>query len=323
MLYDDPVFVLLTVKLPDDVLEQAREAAPGIEFEHVTGESEQMDAALRHAEIIVGWLPKDREKLASAEKLRWVQLGSAGAEKSLSVLPEHVKISTASGIFGIPIAEHIFAMMLAFTRGIAQNVRVQERSANTWRQPGPRLTELYGKTICIVGLGDIGRQTAKRAKAFGMRVVAVKRTAEDKPAYVDALLTVDDLDEAVAEADHLVLAVPATEQTQRLIDARRLALMKDTAYIYNVGRGSAIDTEALVAALREQRIAGAGLDVVDPEPLPEDHLLWSMENVIVSPHRAGSTPHHGRRLGEIFLRNLPRHLNDQPLENAVDREAGY
>jgi phosphoglycerate dehydrogenase-like enzyme len=274
--------------------------------------------AYPHAHVFVGW--PDLATLAQARALQWIALPSAGADRFAESVPESILLTDASGTFGIPIAEHILAMMLAFVREIPRAVRKQE--TREWHQ-GAHAQELSAATCAVIGLGDIGRETARRAKAFGMRVIATKRTPAEPPPYVDELFLHDQLDAVLAQADHVVVTLPGTRHTRHTLDARRLALMKPSAYVYNVGRGSTLDQAALIAALQAKRLAGAGLDVFDPEPLPADSPLWAMDNVIISPHRSGQSPHNAQRFADILLRNFACFLQGEPLHNLVDRQWCY
>ena len=274
---------------------------------------------IAEAEILVGWPGK--EDLAQASCLRWLQLPSAGAAGYARDLPPQVQLTNARGVFGIPIAEHVMAMMLALTRGVPAMVEGQR--SRTWRKPDVKRLEVFGKTMGIVGLGDIGTETARRAKAFGMRVIANRRSPGAKPDFVDALHGPDGLDILLAEADHLVVTLPGTRHTEGLIGRAQIARMKPGAFIYNVGRGSTIDEAALAEALASGRLAGAGLDVFATEPLPQDSPLWGLPNVLVSPHCSGGTPEHRARTAEIFLDNLRRFVDGRPLQNVVDRELEY
>jgi phosphoglycerate dehydrogenase-like enzyme len=310
--------MLVQISMPQEQIRQIQALAPQMRIDQLKRSDARYYEALREAHIVVGW-PRV-EDLPQAGNLRWLQIAGAGANRYVDVLPSHVILTNASGVFGIPIAEHVFAMMLAFTRGIPQALDAAKRSAWLGYMT---LGELFGSTCGIVGLGDIGTEVARRAKAFGMRVIAVKRTLGTKPECVDELRDASALDWLLESSDHVVVTLPGTVHTTNMIDAGRLSLMRPGSYIYNIGRGSVIDESALIQALREGRPAGAGLDVFADEPLPVESDLWRLPNVIITPHVAGSTPQHGARLAQIVMRNLPRFLAGQPLENLVDRYWGY
>ena len=278
-------------------------------------------SALQDADIVVGW--PGEEQLEKAERVKWIHLASAGADpavRSKIVRDRGIIVTNSSGVFGIPIAEHVFGLMLALSRKLHEAVESQREGV--WRRPqGPG--ELYGKTAGILGLGDIGSEVAKRAKAFGMRVVAVKRRPAERPPWVDELYGEDGIDRVVTEADFLILCLPGTGATRRVLSRERIWSMKAGAYVINIGRGSLIDEAALIEALQSGRIQGAGLDVFETEPLPAESPLWRMKNVIISPHYAGLNPHHADRSIAIFCRNLEQYLRGEPMENRVDLDEGY
>ena len=286
--------MLILADLPGDAIERIRAAAAPLCVERVRRGEPSFAEFLPRAEVIVGGIwPDDVER---AQGLRWLQLGSAGANRIVDMLPGHVILTNASGVFGVPIAEHVLAMMLALTRQIPESVRAAGEAR--WSQPGGRV-ELYGATCGIIGLGDIGTEVARRAKAFGMRVLAIKRQPSDKPAFVDELWDVSGLDRLLGESDHIANCLPGTDHTGHLLDGRRIGLMKPGAYFYNIGRGSTVDEAALIAALQSGQLAGAGLDVFEQEPLPPASPLWRMENVLITPHRSGQSPRNSERLATI------------------------
>jgi phosphoglycerate dehydrogenase-like enzyme len=245
-----------------------------------------------------------------------------------AVLARGVAVTSASGVHGPNIAEHLLAMILMFTRGMPRLLRAQferrwERDLKS-RSDGPG--ELTGKTLLIVGLGRIGEALAVRARPFGVRLVGVKHdpgSRHDAGVGVDELVPLSALDEALESADHVCLTVPLTPATRHLMDARRLARMRPGALLYNVSRGAVIDEAALVEALRAGKVGGAGLDVFEEEPLPAGSPLWDLENVILTPHVAGVTPLYYQRTAALFVDNLERFLAGRPLANQFDRDRGY
>ena len=276
---------------------------------------------MRDAEIAVGWQPLPG--LEAARKLRWIHLPDAGADIVMGtpfIRERGIVVTNSSGAFGVPISEHVLAMMLSFVRRLRTFDRAQSQKA--WRKGLP-VDELYEKTVGILGLGDIGTAVAHRCKAFGMRVLAMKRHAGAKPPFVDELYGPEGIDRIVAEADFLVVCLPGTRETTGLLSRERLAAMRPGSYLINIGRGKVVDEEALIELLRAGRIAGAGLDVFVTEPLPPESPLWEMENVIVTPHTSGTHPRHAERTAAIFCRNLRRYLRGEPLENVIDLELGY
>jgi phosphoglycerate dehydrogenase-like enzyme len=285
--------------------------------------------ALPEADVIVaGDLTDDH--LARAPHLRWLSSVAAGLDEiaTPALLARNVAITSASGVHGPNIAEHLLTMILMFTRGFPKLFRAQlarrwERDLKS-RSDGPG--ELTGKTLLIVGLGRIGEALAVRARPFGVHVVAVKHdpgSRHDAGVGVDELLPVGALDDALGRADHVCLTVPLTPATHHLMDARRLGRMRPGAFLYNVSRGAVIDEAALVEALRAGKLAGAGLDVFEEEPLPARSPLWDLDNVILTPHVAGTTPLYYQRTAALFADNLDRFLSGHPLANRFDRERGY
>jgi len=268
-----------------------------------------------------------REWLPHCRRLRWVQFLGAGIEGSLSpeLLASDIILTNASGVHAIPIAEHVFGMMLMFARGLHRCVRQQMQAE--WNRDGFReqVREIYGATLGVVGLGAIGAAVAERGKAMGMRVMATRRRPQPCPEYVDVLLPPSQLSDLLRESEYVVLCVPLTRETRHLIGETQLRQMRRDAILINISRGAVVDEPALIRALQEGWIAGAGLDVFDPEPLPANSPLWHLPNVIISPHVSGVTPHYGTRAAEIFLRNLHAFLaNDlASMVNVVDKQAGY
>jgi D-2-hydroxyacid dehydrogenase (NADP+) len=285
--------------------------------------------ALPDAEIVVtGGLTDD--EVARAARLRWLSSVAAGLDDLVTppLLARGIAITNASGVQGPNIAEHVMAMILMFTRGLPRLFRAQlahrwERSL-TSRSDGPG--ELTGKTLLIIGLGRIGEAIATRARPFGVHIVALKRdpaSRHDAGVEVDELLSLNALDEALRRADHVCVTVPLTAETHRLLNADRLARLRPTAYLYNVSRGAVIDEAALIEALRARRLAGAGLDVFEEEPLPAASPLWDLENVILTPHVSGATPRYYERAAALFADNLDRFLSGRPLANRFDAARGY
>ncbi len=285
---------------------------------------DEFQKALPKAEVIFG-RPPVGDDLKEAADLKWVQLASAGANTFLTTefAETEIVMTTTAGASRIQISEHVFALMLMFARRMHEYQEAQ--AAGRWdKSAAERIGELYEKTLGIVGLGNIGREVARKAKVFGMHVVATKRVI-DKAAVpdVDELLPVDQLDEVLKQSDYLVLAMPLTPRTTGMIGTRELGLMKPTAVLINVGRGPVVDEEALSIALHDGSIAGAGLDTFATEPLPAESPLWRMPNVIITPHTAGATPRYWQRATALFCENLARYLQDKPLRNVVSRERGY
>jgi phosphoglycerate dehydrogenase-like enzyme len=278
---------------------------------------------LDEVEIVAGWLPP--ELLPRAARLRWMQQWGAGVDW-LMRHPEAAELpfvlTNASGVHAIPISEHIIGMLLMFARGLHLAVRAQQR--REWWRPGREgIFELSGKTMLLVGVGAIGERTAQLAAALGVRVEGVRRDPSAGAPGVAEMYGQERLLERLPHADVVVLTVPLSRETEGMIGAEELAAMKPSAYLVNIGRGGTVDEDALAAALREGRIAGAGLDVFGAEPLPADSPLWAMDNVIITAHYSGNTPAYGERAMDIFLDNLRRFQAGEPLRNQVDKQAGY
>lgn len=308
-------------KLDEEYAERIRAVSDRVALT-VAGTAAELLEALPEAEVVFGRAPTSEE---ATRRLRWVQLAAAGANNVLT--PEFLKtdiiLTTAAGVHPIQISEHVFAMMLMFARRMHEYLAAQAEARWT-KDPVGRMDELYEKTVGIVGLGHIGREVAHKAKAFGMRVLATRRNLDQAaPADVDDLLPSEQLHELLRASDYVVLAVPLTRETVGLIGERELKLMKPTAFLVNIARGAVIDQAALIEALSEGRIAGAGLDTFEVEPLPEDSPLWQMPNVIITPHTAGTTPRYWERATDLFCDNLGRYLAGKPLRNVVSRERGY
>ncbi len=289
----------------------------------ITTDQPMIEQALDEIEIAFKHFPQDL--ITKAPKLRWLQLWSAGADWLLRY-PEITKldltVTNSSGVHAIPISEHILSYLFAFARGLPQAIRSQTRHAwqhSDWKQ----LFELAGKTMLLIGVGAIGERTALMASALGMHVLGVRRDPSANAPGVEAMFNSDRLLEVLPQADFVVLTVPMTPETKSLIGENELRAMKATAYIVNIGRGGTIDEAALVRALQAGRIAGAGLDVFAPEPLPADSPLWDMENVIITSHYAGNTPNYDERAMAIFLDNLQHYMAGEPLRNVVDKTLGY
>jgi D-2-hydroxyacid dehydrogenase (NADP+) len=286
------------------------------------GEHAELDALLREAEVIYG-LRLPENILERAPRLKWVQTSSAGVDTLVGtrLWQSDVILTTTSGIHVIPMREHVLGMMLMFVRHAP--VYFTNKQRKVWKQDLP--DQLSGKTLGVTGLGRVGEGIARAAKAFGMRVVATRRhvTERETSAAVDILYPANRLLEMLGVSDFVVVTVALTKETRKLISERELRAMKPTAYIINIARGSVIDEDALTKALKEKWIAGAGLDVFEKEPLPKDSELWTLPNVIITPHVAGIMPDYNARAMEVFCKNLRRYLAGQPLINVVDRTREY
>lgn len=317
--------VILPHALTDRLEPQIRALAPDIDVVHFDVEG-QADGDLSDAEVLVRWwTPREtlRKLILSAPRLRWMHTPSAGVDGML--LPElkerSITVTNSAGAQAIPIAEFVLMFMLSHVKQVRALQALTPQDA--WeRGESLHLHELHGATVLIVGLGEIGREIARRAAAFGMRVWGSRR----RPAPAEGVERVVGEGEwraLLPEADYVVVAAPLTDATRGMIDREAFARMKQGAYLINIARGQIVDTEALLGALRAGKLAGAGLDALPQEPLPAEHPLWQAPNVWITPHISWSSPEILPRVAEIFLENLRRYRSGQELVNLVDLEAGY
>jgi len=307
-----------------DRLAWMQEVAPGVELIGLTDISESGDR-VEGAQAVIGIC--EPGYLDDGAGLVWIQIFSAGAENCVARLKangRNILLTNMQRVSSPEIAEHVIAMLLSFTRGLNQFIRVQPQGR--WLPalvPMEQRWELGGRTMLVVGLGGIGTQVARRASALGMKVMAIRNSSRSGPDYVDYVGLPDELHALASEADAVVNTTPLTASTSGLFDARFFEQVKPTAYFINVGRGKSVDTDALTKALREGRLAGAGLDVTDPEPLPPDHPLWQFENVIITPHVSAGSDRIRERLFTVVRENLRRYVAGEAMLSVVDIERGY
>lgn len=298
-----------------------------------------IEAAAGGCDVLFGFRVPD-ELMKQAPHLKWVQLLSAGADHILKgALAAHtgVAVTTASGIHSTPIAEYTIGSMLAWSHGLHLTMRSQIR--REWKRTGfmESLDSMRGKVLGVIGYGSIGRETARIAQGLGMTVLALKRSPGDRrdtgwnpPGVGDPEGTIparwygpDQCEAILRESDYVTVTLPLTPETRGLIGVREIAAMRPNAYIVNIGRGEVIDQAALIEALRENRIGGAGLDVFEREPLELESGLWDLENVILTPHVSGAFKNYNGYCCELFAANLERFRAGRPLLNLVDRALGY
>lgn len=331
---DQPGFPRLVVSnftfAPGD--QRRLEAALGASaFVLVQGRDALREAVLAHPEtdVVCSFYPPE-ELLSIAPNLRWIALPSAGADHVLRnglVKMDGPIVTTSSGIHATPIGEFVLSMMLMWVRHWPQLSKLQRAGAwpdhERWLALGGH--ELSGATLGVIGLGAIGRYIARLGRAFGMRVVATRRSASPDQTDPDAdtLVPPDHLDDLLTASDFVIVSVPSTPQTRQLIGAHEFHAMRRNAFLINISRGSTVDEAALIAALTDGDIGGAGLDVFATEPLPADSPLWRLPNVIISPHLAGNTDQYSRRFTDLFLENLARFRAGEPMRNVVDVTRGY
>ncbi len=285
----------------------------------VVPNEDDLVAEMADAEVFIGY--HSPEIFSSAPKLKWIQTTAAGLDMMLTpdVIECGLIVTNASGLHAAPVVETAWALTLAVARYLKTFQRQQNE--HDWTQFIPH--DLDGRTVGIVGLGGIGRRYARIAAAFGMRVIAVDRHSPPKPDEVESLHGLHRLNDLVAEADVLLVSCPATAETQGLIGAEQISLLKSTAILVNIARGGIVDEPALIECLTEGRIAGAGLDVTAVEPLPKNDPLWDTPRLVITPHIAGWSGDRSRRLVEFFCENLRRYRSGEPLKNLVDQSRGY
>ncbi len=332
--------VLITSYLEPDLVNQIRRDVPQVEViyrpdllgkptyvaEHTarpqrTPEQEsEWRRLLAEAEILFDFDATHRNDLPElAPNVKWVQATSAGIGQFVKNTGYAERTSwiftTASGVHARPLAEFVLMSMLMFAKGAFYMQR--EQAAQHWQRYCG--FELAGKTLAIIGLGKVGRETARLAKALDMRVIGSQRHPDNgETSQVDTLYGPDALHELLAQADFLALSVPHTPETEKLIGAKELATLPRGAFLINIARGVIVDKAALVEALRSGQLGGAALDVTDPEPLPPGDPLWTLPNVLISPHSASTAVNENRKIVELFCDNLKRYLSGQPLTNQLD-----
>jgi len=316
------------ISVPAATLAALRTRFPGVDFVGAD-DRETLARESSDADVFYGFeFPP--ELVAGAPRLRWIQSISAGIERNLApaIVERGILVTNGSGIASTAIAEHVIAVMLTLCRNLHVAARLQREAL--WDRPaimagtGTPVREFDGSRIAILGLGPIGATVGRFAAALGAKVRGMRRHPTGKPVPpFEEVVGTGGIDGLLGWADFVVLAVPHTPETERLIGARELGLMKPSAYLVNVARGSVVDEPSLIDALRRGVIAGAGLDVFVEEPLPKTSPLWGMPNVIVTPHLAGVTPRYFDRGLELFMGNLERYRAGHPLVNLVDPALGY
>ena len=338
----EPIHVLVSARLTDEQIRALASVSPRLVIHAAPGgialmppnETDAMeitypqmhpeidvDELLRQAEVVIAYrVPDDIQQ--RAPRLRWVQFASAGIDHvwTEALAKSDLIVTTISGVHPIPMAEMVLSMMLIFVKQWPR-LLAQQR-AHRWDKF--LMGELHGKTLGVVGLGKIGQEIARVGKCMGMNVIGVRRRQTGEPlSYVDKVFTQEALRQAIAMCDFVVVAVPLWAGSRGLFGEAEFRAMKPTAYFINVGRGATVDEAALIRALQEGWIAGAGLDVFAREPLPPDSPLWDMPNVIISPHMGADTDRYMERATAIFCENLRRYVAGEPLMNVVDHATGY
>jgi phosphoglycerate dehydrogenase-like enzyme len=288
---------------------------------------ERMMDNLPDTDVFVGWrlLP---DQFAAARRLKWIHAPTAAVHQLMfpELVRSPVRVTSSTGVHGPVVAEHAIAVLLALAKRLPQAIAYQAKK--TWSQDQlwsqrPRPREVAGATVAVIGMGAIGQEFASRAKALGMKVLAVRESPAKGTGGADAVFSPTQLDEVLPQADYVLLCTPVTPSSERLMNQARLEKMKPDAYLINVARGNLVDEPALLRALKDRRIAGAALDVFNQEPLPQDSPFWSLDNLLITPHTAAVTEKLWERHYHLISDNLKRFVAGQPLLNEVDKQKGY
>ncbi len=296
-------------------------AAPEYRFCYRTPETVTQEE-LDQSDILIGNPPVSL--LHGSQRLKWLQCNSAGTEPFLQpgVLHLDTLLTNATGAYGLAISEHMLGMLLELFKKL--HLYRDAQHLHQWKSLG-RVRSIEGSTVLVLGMGDIGGEFARKVKALGATVIGVRRTDTRKPDYVDELYLTEELDRLLPRADVVAVALPGNGETAGMLNRKRMESMKEGAVLLNVGRGVIVDTEALCDALESGHLGGAGLDVTDPEPLPENHRLWNLPNAVITPHISGfyHLPETLERIVRISAENLEAYRSGKPLRNQVDFSTGY
>ena len=286
-----------------------------------------MAGEIPDTDVLIGWSIKP-EQFADAGKLKWVHSPAAAVHQLMfpELVESSVIVTNSGGVHGAVVAEHALAMLLALAKRLPQAMRYQEKKK--WAQEilwgeEPRPREVAGATVMVIGMGSIGREFTVRAKALGMKVLAVRENPDKGHGGADAVYGTSQLDEVLPQADYVLLCTPVTPSTTGVMNRTRLSRMRPDSYLINVGRGPLVDEAALLDALRSGKVAGAGLDVFTEEPLPPDSPFWDLENVLITPHTAAVTERLWERHYELICENLRRFLEGKELLYLIDKRRGY
>ena len=312
--------VLINDRLDDHHMVQIQSSVEDIDLIIPESSDDALDI-MPEIDIIFGGMSRDMFK--RAERLKWVQTWGAGVDGMMyaEFVHSEVILTSAKGTVGVHLSEHAMALLLGLTRGIARAIRTAD-----WNERMPirhASWELIDKTMGIVGLGGTGCDVAIRAHAFGMKIIAVDPEDVEVPDCVEACWQMDRFYDLLSASDIVVICCPLTEETRGIFDRMAFEKMQNHALLVNVTRGKIMDEASLVAALETGQIAGAGLDVTPQEPLPDDHPLWHMPNVIITPHTAGGSPNRQDRIVNLFCENLRRFLNGEDMLSVIDKNKGY
>lgn len=308
-----------------DVLEEHKlileSVSSDIEIEYIPARSvEARD--VENVDMIIGNL--NPQILKHCKQLKLLQLNNAGTDGFTAdgILPAGALLANATGAYGLAISEHMIGSLLCLMKKL--DIYRMNQSLQKWNDEGP-VSSIYDAKTLIVGFGDIGNEFGVRMYALGSKITAIRKNISTKPEYVESMHTMSDFYACLSEADVIAACLPGYSDTYNVFDKKAFDAMKDGAYFLNVGRGTAVDTEALCDALETGKLAGAALDVTNPEPLPLNHRLWNMPNVLITPHVSGG--YHVRsthdKIVKIAAKNLLHLVNGEKFENIVDMSTGY
>jgi len=313
--------IIVTIRVEEHHKERLRKAARDNELVFLSKDEITRDV-VQSANVIIGAVKADLVR--GSKNLELLQVSSAGVNEYIAegVVPPQAQLCNATGAYGLAISEHMIGSLFMIQKKLHLYRDNQQRSE--WLDMG-NVKGIEGSTVLVLGMGDIGGDFARKMKALGAYIIGVRRVHADKPDYVDEIHLTDEINELLPRADVVAMSLPSTPQTVRILNRERIAKMKDGAVVLNVGRGNAIDTDALCDAVESGKLGGAALDVTDPEPLPPEHRMWKIENIVITPHVSGffhlAATHD--RIVEIAADNLERFLDGRKLRNMIDFEAGY
>ena len=310
--------VLIASGISEEVAAMLEAAPSEMEIDFLPDGAKLSDH-ISDAEILYGVVSEDA--LPHATSLQWVMQPFVGVERSMypAFKESPITLINSKRLYGPQLAEHAFALLLSLTRGVNTQLELMREKEWKWLP----CVEVSGMTMGILGLGGIGRAVAQRAKAFDFEVIAVDPEPMEKPDTVDELGQLDQLHEFLSRSEVLTVCCPITPQTHKLLSHAQFDALPDGCYFINVSRGKVVDEDALIAALKSGKVAGAGLDVTYTEPCPQDNPLWTLPNVILTSHTAGASQNIAKRAMQTFLDNMHRYVNGEPLINVVDKEKGY
>ena len=310
---------IVILGLPDSAIAELKRSAPQ-NVQIVTPQLSQVSAEMTDADALI--TPAlTRDMVRNVTQLKWVQILNAGVEDIAPAFKNtDITLTNLKVVLGPEVADHAMALLLSLTRGLYQTI-----PARKWEQPRSvaQLTELNGKTAVIVGVGGVGTQIAQRANAFGMTIIGVDPKDALQPSFIKQMVKPDKMDSVLPQADVVFVTVPETPATKGMIGASQFKEMKQGAYFIVVSRGAVYSMDALVEAMSSHHLAGAGLDVANPEPLPANHPIWKFENVVITPHIAGASDGSMTRVLELLKENIRHFAAGEPLLNVVDKEKGY